>query len=337
MNSRSSSGHMGVVLRWVLLAAAAFIGATLASTLLILRCAPDTPTGDAPAPASYLTADSANPVKAEMRTVDYYVDPDIPLHVHSLRGELQGTRAGQSPVFDDRTSFAIHIASAVIVVDTTSLSLLMNRYVFGYRGAPIHDLHLSVEGKELIQRGKLGNVSFTIRAEVSLASTGEIRLHPTDVKVLGINADGLMSKLGIELDEMVKVQPGRGIRIVDNDFLLDVSRVVPPPRILGKLTRVALVPSGMLQVFGDGDSLPARTPFGDSVPARNYMFYHGGTIRFGKLTMTGTDLFIADADPSDPLGFYLARYHDQLVAGSHRTTPEDGLVVAMPDYADLAH
>ena len=72
----------------------------------------------------------------------------------------------------------------------------------------------------------------------------------------------------------------------------------------------------MVQVFGSGDSVPPRTAFGDSVPSPNYMYYHGASIRFGKLTMTGTDLLIVDADPGDPFGFYLGRYHEQLVAGN---------------------
>lgn len=270
-----------------------------------------------------------------MRNVAYHVDGDVVLHIRALTGQLQSVRPGQPPIFEDGSSYRLRIASADIFVDTASLGLLINRYVFGYRGAPIRDLHVSVDGQELIQRGKLGNVSFTIRSAVSVTPSGEIRLHPTDVKVLGINADGLMKKLGIELEEMVKVESDRGIRIEENDFVLDVAAILPPPRIRGKLRRVLLVPGGMIQTFGAGDSLPPRVAFGDSVPSPNYMYYRGGSIRFGKLTMTGTDLLIVDADPGDPFAFYLGRYHDQLVAGTHRTTPQDGLVVRMPDLEDL--
>jgi hypothetical protein len=207
--------------------------------------------------------------------------------------------------------------------------------VFGYRGAPIRDLHLAVDGDQLIQKGKLGTLPFTIRSTVSLTPAGEIRMHPVDVKVLGINADGLMDRLGIQLDEMVKVQGGRGIRIEENDFVLDVARVLPPPRIQGKLTSVRLVPAGMIQYFGSRDSLPSRRFFGDTALVANYMSYHGSRIRFGKLTMAGTDLTIVDADPRDRFDFFLGRYHEQLVAGTHRTTPEDGLVVWMPDLSDM--
>jgi hypothetical protein len=322
--------------RWILLITAALVGSTLLSTLLLLQCAPTTrsESGEPYRPPAS-PSDSSPAVRAEMRNVNYHVDPDIVLRIEYLKGELVPVGAGGTAVFEDGRTYSMRIQSAEIFVDTVSLALLINRQVFGYRGAPIHDLHLAVEGQELIQKGKLGNVSFTIRSTVSLTPAGEIRMHPVDVKVLGINADGLMDKLGIELEEMVKVQQGRGIRIEENDFVLDVAAVLPPPRIQGKLSSVRLVPAGMVQRFGTPDSLPARRFFGDTSLVANYMSYHGSTIRFGKLTMHGTDLTIVDADPKDRFDFFLGRYHEQLVAGTHRTTPEDGLVVWMPDLSDM--
>jgi hypothetical protein len=323
--------------RWILLLVAVLVGSTVLSTLLMLQCAPTAPaTSDAEPyqPPSSATDTSAT-VTAEMRNVDYHVDPDVVLHIRYLRGELVPARKGEPPVFEDGSTYTLRIHSSEIFIDTASLGLLINRQVFGYRGAPIRDLHLAVEGEELIQKGKLGSLPFTIRSQVSLTPAGEIRLHPVDVKVLGINADGLMDKLGLELDEMVKVQGGRGIRIEENDFVLDVAAVLPPPHIQGKLSSVTLVSGGMIQRFGSSDSLAPRRFFGDTALVSNYMAYHGSSIRFGKLTMRGTDLVIVDADPQDRFDFFLGRYHEQLVAGTHRTTPEDGLVVWMPDLGDM--
>jgi hypothetical protein len=50
--------------------------------------------------------------------------------------------------------------------------------------------------------------------------------------------------------------------------------------------------------------------------------------------MHGADLQIIDADASDPFNFYLAKYSQQLVAGTSRTMPDKGLVVFMPDFED---
>lgn len=65
------------------------------------------------------------------------------------------------------------------------------------------------------------------------------------------------------------------------------------------------------------------------------MYFRKGILRFGKLTMTDADMLIIDDDVSDRFDFSLPRYFEQLVAGTHRTTPADGLVVHMPDRNDM--
>ena len=62
------------------------------------------------------------------------------------------------------------------------------------------------------------------------------------------------------------------------------------------------------------------------------MYYRGGVLRFGKLTMHDTDLLIMDAEPQDPFDFFLDQYNAQLVAGYSKNTPDHGLVVTMQDY-----
>jgi hypothetical protein len=66
--------------------------------------------------------------------------------------------------------------------------------------------------------------------------------------------------------------------------------------------------------------------------ARNYLYFFGGSIRFGKLTMADADMQLIDADPRDPFEFFPARYERQLIAGYSRNTPRHGLQVFMPDY-----
>ena len=65
------------------------------------------------------------------------------------------------------------------------------------------------------------------------------------------------------------------------------------------------------------------------------MYYRGGVLRFGKLTMTDTDLELIDANPRDSFDFFQDRYNDQLVAGYSKNTPQHGLKVYMPDYKSL--
>jgi hypothetical protein len=65
------------------------------------------------------------------------------------------------------------------------------------------------------------------------------------------------------------------------------------------------------------------------------MAYRKNQLRFGKLTMSDTDLILIDMDPRDPFDFYLDHYKEQLVAGYTKETPSFGLRVYMCDYNKL--
>ena len=67
----------------------------------------------------------------------------------------------------------------------------------------------------------------------------------------------------------------------------------------------------------------------------NYVYYRGGMLQFGKLTMTNSDLKIIDANPKDPFDFSIDHYNRQMVAGYAKATPRYGLVAYVPDYYKL--
>jgi hypothetical protein len=109
--------------------------------------------------------------------------------------------------------------------------------------------------------------------------------------------------------------------------------VLPPPEIQGRLTHVAISGGQLVQTFGSSTA-PARLLQSDRKD-RNYVYFSGSDIRFGKLTMAGADLELIDADPNDPFDFFPARYDRQLVAGYSKNTASGGLRTYMPDYGDL--
>jgi len=157
---------------------------------------------------------------------------------------------------------------------------------------------------------------------------GNLRLHPTSVKALGIPVKKLMSLFHVELDALVNVNRARGMRIDGDDFVLEPAALVPPPRIEGQLQSVRVEQDRLVQIFGPGHLPPLNPP----EPAGNYLYYRGGTLRFGKLTMTDADMQLIDRNPSDPFDFFQERYNRQLVAGYSKNTPALGLKVYMPDY-----
>ena len=144
-----------------------------------------------------------------------------------------------------------------------------------------------------------------------------------------------MKLFGLHLQKLVDTRQARGVRIEGDDFLLSPTGLLPPPAVEGRLGRVEVNDSEIVQVFRpEGGPRWSRSPRPCRRP-RNYMFFRGGVLRFGKLTMDDTDLMIEDAEPEDPFDFWLDRYNDQLVAGVSRNTRDHGLIVEMPDFSWL--
>jgi hypothetical protein len=284
-------------------------------------------------PSAEDTARAKGAVQGEMGNVDFHIAPGVILRISRLAGELIATSPDSPAALDDKGSFTLHIRSARISIDTASLSTLLTRHVFGYSGSPLRNLRVRTEGEELIQTGSLRGWPFRMRAALTLTPEGQIRIHPTAVKVIGVNVRGLMKFFGMSLEGLIKLHPGYGARIEKDDFILDPTGILPPPRIRGRLTAIRLEPGGIAQTFGGNDSsAPLDRP--DSAAA-NYMYFRGGTLRFGKLTMTDTDLEILDDNPADPFDFSLDDYNTQLVAGYNKNTKVHGLIVHMPDFRTL--
>jgi hypothetical protein len=275
-------------------------------------------------------------VQVDMRNVDLHMTPDVTLRVRSLRGRFEPTRAGGVANLDDSSSYVVAVDAGETAIGEASLNALMNEHVFSrsaYHGKPpIKNLEIQVEDGVLKQKGELDkkiDLPFKVKGAVEATPDGKIRVHAKSIKSLGLPVKGLMKLFGIEMDDMLKVEPGHGLTVDDNDFIIDPNTMLPPPHLRGRVTSVRIEGDEIIQVFGDG---PARPSTGRG---RNHIYWRGGSLRFGKLTMRDTDLELIDQDQTDPFDFSVARYNDMLVAGYSKNTPRLGLKTYMPDYDDL--
>jgi hypothetical protein len=277
---------------------------------------------------------TVRPVLVEMRNVRLHMTPHVALNVRSLQGTFVSTRAGRGPNLDDSDSYVVNVEAGEIAMDEASLNALMDEHVFVGHKPPVKDLQITVEDGVVKQKGKLDkkiDIPFKVKGSVEATPDGKLRIHAKSIRSLGLPVKPLMKLLGIEMDDMLKVEPGHGLTVDDNDFIIDPQQMLPPPRMKGKITSVRIEGDEIVQVFGPG-------PGGRLKPAaisRNHIYWRGGSMTFGKLTMAGTDLELIDQDPSDPFDFSVARYNDMLVAGYSRNTSAKGLKTYMPDYDDL--
>ena len=283
-----------------------------------------------------LFAGGSDQVQVRMENVNFHVGNGVELRVFYLTGRLASAAPGKVPTFDDVNSYVIEIDSARVAMTAGSLSNLMNNVLFAGPSAPIKGTKVEIEGGELKQTGTLKkgvSVPFTMRASLGVTPDGQLRLHPTSMKAAGIIPKGLLDFFGVHLNSLVKVGPESPMRVSGDDLLLDPARVLPPPRIRGKLTKAWIADGLVFEQFGGDKPGRSITP---PITSHNFMYYRGGTLRFGKLTMVDADLMLVDDDPKDPFDFSPADYKDQLVAGYSKNTPDNGLVTHMPDLSDIA-
>ena len=285
--------------------------------------------------------DTATPAdsitQVDMRNVDFYVDPEIALRIHHLRGTMRSIRGG--PVlFDDKSSFIIHLDTATVGLTGPDLSALLNKYVFAYPGAPLKNLRVTTAGNQIVQKGtlhKVLDVPFEITASLSMTPDGKIRIHPVKTVILGLHVDHLMQALGLSLDKIISLSGAKGATVKGNDIFLDPLTIIPPPKIEGHITGIRVEGSEVVQTFAPAPGSEVRPLTIPDTSQPNYMFYRHGTLRFGKLLMLDADMQIVDLDPADPFRFSLDKYNQQLIAGYSLTTPALGLEVFMRDLDKL--
>jgi hypothetical protein len=215
-----------------------------------------------------------------------------------------------------------------------SLNALMTR-TLGQGRSNVEKLRISTDDQRgLRQQGVLKKgikVPFDVKGGIEATPDGRIRMHAAAVRGFGLPVNPLMKLLGLEMDDLVKVKPGHGVTVDKNDLILDPQQLVPPPFIRGKVTSVRVADGAIVQIFGSGERQRLSPP----AVSRNYIYWRGGKLQFGKLTMTDTDLELIDEDPNDPFDFSIDQWNDQLVAGYSKNTPNHGLKAHMPDHNDL--
>lgn len=272
-----------------------------------------------------------------MRNVALHLSDDIRLDVASLHGELVSRRPGKPPTFDDSQSYTLRLKSAALSVDERNLTALVNRAMRDSKS--VKNLTLRIEGDRLIQKGtarKGISFPFTMASTVDTTPDGRLRLHATSIKAAGIPLTKTLDLFGIELKSLIKMPANRGLSTNEYDILMAPAQGLPPPSTEGVLADAHLSGNRLVMTMRGGAApkpLPATLP---DTGAKNFVYFYGGTVVFGKLTMVDADLQLVDPDPKDPFDFSPAHYRAQLVAGYSKNTERGGLRVMMPDYDDVA-
>lgn len=272
-------------------------------------------------------------VQTQMSNVTFRFSETVAVEIKSLNGVLVPLGKVEFPVFDDKDSFNLRISTAEIAIDSSNLANVLNSYVFARPHSPLTELSISVEKGHLKVKGKLhdkGDIPFETEGILIPTADGKLRLHSEKIKAMHVPVKGLMDLFGIDLGGFIKEGKVPGVRAQEDDLILDLEQILPPPHIEGKVVSVRIEGEKIIQIFGGSDAKPVK-----NIRAGNYMAYKNNRLRFGKLVMNDADLILIDMDPNDPLDFFLDHYKEQLSAGYAKITPDSGLRVYMKDYNKL--
>jgi len=272
------------------------------------------------------------PVEVDMANVDLHVTGDVTLHIKQMRGSFSPVGREVS-YLDDKRSYGVFVDSGEVAIDLASLNALLARSMGGER-SNVDKLRVSIKDGTLRQQGVIDsaiNVPFTATSVVSATSDGRIRVSTKAVRGFGLPIRPIMNLFKIKMDSLVKTAPGSGVEVDGNDLLVDPAVVIPAPSVRGRLTGVRIEGDHLVQTFGDGKGVIAKRP----PLSPNHIYWRGGQLSFGKLTMTDTDLELVDLDPKDAFDFSVDNWNAQLVAGYSKTLPNRALRAYLPDFNDL--
>src|SRR5712692_6009359 len=125
------------------------------------------------------------------------------------------------------------------------------------------------------------------------------------VKSAHVPVQGLIHLFGLDAADLIDYPRDHGFRLERDDLVLDPDRMIPAPSVQGKVI-VHSECDQLIEAFGptDKDAAQNARPLSPlrSGPA-GYMYFRGGTLRFGKLTMADADLEIVGAAATGPFYF----------------------------------
>ncbi|HXJ04634.1 MAG TPA: hypothetical protein VNH65_06030 [Candidatus Acidoferrum sp.] len=272
-------------------------------------------------------------VQTQMRNVTFRFSDNVAVEIKSLNGVLVPLGKNEFPNFDDKDSFKLRVSTGEIAMESSDLANVLNSYVFARPHSPLTELSIRVEKGHLRVKGKLhdkGDMPFETEGSLIPTADGKIRLHSEKIKAMHLPVKGLMDLFGIDLGSLIKEGKVPGVEAQEDDLVLDLEQILPPPHIEGKVVSIRMEGEKIVQTFGGSDVKPMK-----NILIRNYMAFKNNRIRLGKLVMNDTDLVLIDMDPNDPLDFYLDHYKEQLAAGYSKLTLDSGLRVHIKDYNKL--
>ena len=263
--------------------------------------------------------------------------PSIRVYIPWLRGELVRRDPAQVPSLDLPDSFALQVDRGVMRVQMNDLSRFLNSGTIPH--APFSKVSFAEKNGLLVMDAtvhelKLLRVPVELTGTLSAVGGNLVAFQVAKIHVLKMPVAGLLHTFDLNIGDLFQSNAA-GITVKGNTVYFNAETLPPPPHITGHITSVHLIhdPQGLaleaIYAYAGDDTV-------EEEKWRDFLKLSGGTLRFGKLTMTNVDLILIDEASKDPFfDLDLAHYQTQLVHGITRVTPEAGLQIFMPSLDQL--
>ena len=255
--------------------------------------------------------------------------PNFHVYVRWLDGRLARTRRDINPSFDHPDSFDLEIQTGVIRVNIGDIGRYLNNSI---ASSPLKNVTLLADGSNLKLTGvvhKLVPLPVQVIASLSVAAQDRIRVHIIKIDVLKLPVKGLLGLLHVSAADLVKSNID-GVTVEGSDLLLDTHKLLPPPHIRGRLTRVSVESPDIEAIYGDGAENVEHVGLW-----RNFFSLDGGTIDFGSLSMHPVKIIMIDISSNPWFDLDLVNYREQFASGYTRMTADAGLQMFIPDVRDI--
>ena len=272
------------------------------------------------------------PVHFQARNIIFHVMDDVHLDVKSVDALLLPSSLSEPVTLDDPNSMKVRMQSGDTSISAEDMSTLLNKYALPRSNLPLRDVKVTFEDGEAHFTGKvhkLIDLPFSASATVGVTAKGNFHLHFNNITAAGILHKKLLDFFGLSIADLAKRDQAHSFHIHGDDVDFPIHILFPAPYFTGYMSSATIVGDRMVQVFG------VIKPFTPApVPAEHYIYFRGGVMAFGRLSMQGVDLEMLNKDGDNEFEFSIQNIFRQVLAGYLKNLPDHGLVGYIASYRD---
>lgn len=275
---------------------------------------------------------TTGPVHLQAHDVVFQVIDDVQIQVKSMDGLLLPTRSGHPVSIEEPTSMRIEVQSAQASLSAEALSRLLNQYTLPHAKSDVRDLNVSFEDGHVQISGKLKKlveIPFSATGDVDVTHDGDVRVHLTHITAAGFVHKKMLDFFGLKVAEVAGPGKPHSFRVVGDDVIFPIHTLFPPPHFTGRLRSIKVEGDELIQIFGTPRAF-APAP----LPAEHYIYFRGGVMQCGRMTMQGVDLELLNKDAGKPLTFSIEHVYEETLSGYLKNLPNHGMVAYISSYQE---